>query len=166
MGLDTVVLSATGTFSALLFEKLKLICTFFGDNFGDNMSKSVFFEFVVDCVDAGVGTFIVADADVFVMPCGADGDGIVNVAVFVSAFDAADEGAVIVYEATTVSVGELNGMETVLDTLGAFTDDAEVPLSSADDFNVGTRSLVIVVVVVVVVTEAADDVVLAAEFSF
>lgn len=96
-GLDAIVLSAIGSFSAVLLEKLKVICTFDGDNFGDSMSKSVFFVLVVDCVDKGGSTFMVADADAFVavLSC-VDGDGIVNVAVFVSAFDAADDGAMIV----------------------------------------------------------------------
>lgn len=158
IGLDAVVLSTTGAFSTLFFEKLKLICTFVGDTFGDSMSKSVFF---VDD-EGGAGTFMVADADVFVVPSCADGgDGIVNVAVFVSAFDAADDkGAVIVYEATTVSVDEPCGMDTVLDTLGAFADDAvAVTLSSVDDLIVGTRSLLLLVVVAV-------DELLVAEFSF
>lgn len=162
IGLDSVVLSTTGAFSMLLFEKLKLICTFVGDNFGDSMSKSVFFVLVGGCVDdeGGAGTFIVADADVFVVPSCADGgDGIVNVAVCVSVFDAADdEGAVIVYVATTVSVDELIGTDTVLDALGAFADNVPVTLSSGDDLIVSTRSLVVLVVVAV-------DVVLVAEFS-
>lgn len=66
-GLLAIVLSAIGTFSAVLLEKLKLICTFDGDNFGDTMSKSVFFVWFVDCVDKGGSTFMVADADAFVV---------------------------------------------------------------------------------------------------
>lgn len=164
IGLDAVVFSATGALSTAFFEKLKLICTFFGDTFGDSMSTSVFFVLIVGCVDkggGGAGTFIVADADVFiVLSCDDGGVGIVNVAELVSAFDAADdEGAVIVYDATTVSLDELNGIVIVLDTLGAFVDDVAITtLSSADDLIAGTRSLLAVVMVVV------DDV-LVAEFS-
>lgn len=168
IGLVAFVLSVTGVFSTLFFEKLKLICTFDGDNFGDIMSISVFFVFVVGCADAGGGggTFIVADADVFVVLSWIDGgDGIVNVAVFTSAFDAADGGAVIVYDATTVSVDELNGMVTVLDALDALVDDVAVALLSGDDLIAGTRSLAVLAVVVVVVV-VAIDVVLVAEFSF
>lgn len=170
IGLDTVVFSAIGdTFwfvSALFLEKLKLIWTFDGDTFGASMSKSVFFVFVAVCVDR-VGTFIVTDADVFDVFCCCDGVGIVNDAIVrtVSAFDAADNGAVIVYDATTVSVDELVGMDTAVDTLATelATDDVAVTLSSDDDFIVGTRSLVVVAAVVVVVVVAVLAI---AEFSF
>lgn len=164
IGLDAVVLSATGAFETAFLEKLKLICMLFGDTFGESMSKSVFFVMIVGCVDvggSGGGTLIVADVDVFVVADG--GDGIVNVAVFVSVFAAADdEGAVIVYEATTVSVDALNGTDTVLDSLVALTDDATTALPSAVDLTVGTRSPVVALAVVGAVVV---DVVLDAEFS-
>lgn len=172
IGHDAIVLSATGTFSVVFLEKLKLICTFVGDTFGDSMPESVFLVFVVGCADRGSGgTLIVTDADVFVfvMPiCPGCGDGIVNVAVFVSAFDVADDGAVSVYDATIVSVVELDGMDTVFDTIGVFTDAVTLTLSSDDDLIVGIRSLVVmlVFVVVVVVAVVVVDVVLVAEFSF
>lgn len=167
IGLDAFAVSACvfAAFSTAFFEKLKLICTLFGDSFGETLSESVFFVVIVGCVDAGGsdgdgGTLIVADADVFVVPWVPVGDsvGIVNVAVLVSAFD----GAVIVYEATTASDDDDDDVVGGSDFDGETLDDT---LASAGDLIDGTRSLMVLAADVVVVV-AVDGAVLVAEFSF